>query len=262
LRRLEKEIEFSEDPSLREELETYRHLEPLLWAVSDVIYYPAEEECEFVRRRYPSKTVRQFPIFFYDEKELAEGITFAREHRAGLPQIIFVGGFRHRPNVHAIVWFCEQVFPIVRRACKDASLKVVGSFPPSSVQNLQGSGIEVTGFVSEERLRSLYRSSSVSIAPLRFGGGVKGKIIEALRFGVPVVTTAIGLGGISGGSAFMKVADEPNDFADAIIELLRNEELRHRLANQGLEFLSEHYSRQSVRDMLALDFPELAPKEQ
>ena len=140
----------------------------------------------------------------------------------------------------------------------DVLVQIVGSHPSQKVQSLQAQDVIVTGFVSEELLTILYRSSCIAIAPLRFGGGVKGKIIEAMRYGVPVVTTTTGLHGIDGGEEFLKVADEPEAFAKAIIELLGDPKLRRRLANRGLNFLAKHYSQRAARDLLALDLPELA----
>jgi GT2 family glycosyltransferase len=257
--RLQKEFNISKNPDLNNEIAYWRQLERLSWASSDVIYYPAHEECAFVRQMYPSKTVRQIPMYFYDVSQLEDArALIARRKNNKASNLIFVGGFRHRPNQDGIIWFCTEVLPFITKAVPNILVKIVGPEPPQKVHSLQGPNIQVTGFVSEEQLVSLYQSSSVAIAPLRFGGGVKGKIIEAIRYGLPVVTTTVGQHGIDGGEAFLKVADEPEAFAQAIIELLADANLRLRLASRGVDFLAEHYSQKAARNLLACDVPELS----
>jgi GT2 family glycosyltransferase len=258
MERLQKQFNVSKTPDLKKEIEYFRHLELLSWEASDVIYYPAQEECAFVKQMHGSKTVRQIPVIFYDDSELNDARALIAERKDMAPNLIFVGGFRHQPNGDGIIWFCTEVLPFVRKAKPGTLVQIVGSHPPREIQSLQSHDVVVRGFVSEELLTMLYRSSSVAIAPLRFGGGVKGKIIEAMRYGLPVVTTTAGLHGIDGGEAFLKVADEPEAFAKAIIELLGDPELRRSLASHGLDFLADHYSQRTARNLLALDLPELA----
>jgi GT2 family glycosyltransferase len=262
MERLQKQFNVSKNPELEKEIEYWRHLEPLLWEASDVIYYPAQEECAFVKQICRSKTVRQIPVIFFDNSQLNDARALIAQRKETAPNVIFVGGFNHRPNGDGIIWFCTEVLPFVRKAIPGILVQIIGSHPPLEIQSLQSHDVVVTGFVSEERLSILYRSSSVAIAPLRFGGGVKGKIIEAMRYGLPVVTTTTGLHGIDGGEAFLKVADESEAFAKAIIELLGDPELRRCLANRGLDFLADHYSQRTACNLLALDVPELAKESQ
>lgn len=146
--------------------------------------------------------------------------------------LVFVGSFSHVPNVGAITGFVEEVWPGVRAAIPGATLTIVGPKPPASVQALAGDGITVTGWVPETR--PYLDAARISIAPLRFGAGVKGKIGEAMSLGLPVVTTTVGAEGmdlIDGEHAL--VVDDPDAMAAAIARLHGDPELWGALSAAG-----------------------------
>src|SRR6185369_13677698 len=133
--------------------------------------------------------------------------------------LVFVGPFLHAPNIDAMVYFCNEVFPLITSEIPDATLAIVGSFPTQPVKNLARDGVEVIGFVPD--VKPYLDSSYVSIAPLRFGGGMKGKIGEAMAHGLPVVTTSIGIEGFGlTPSTNVLVGDTPRDFASLTCDLL------------------------------------------
>ena len=104
----------------------------------------------------------------------------------------------------------------------------------------------MTGRVSEEELQSLYNSAKVIVAPLRIGAGVKGKVVEALRMGVPIVTTSIGVQGLPGHKDAIAVADDTADFAKAVQDLLQVESLWQRRRDAGLKYYRENFSESVV----------------
>ena len=146
--------------------------------------------------------------------------------------LVFVGSFGHVPNVGAITSFVEEVWPRVRAAVGDMTLTIVGPKPPAEVQALAGEGITVTGWVPETRPH--LDAARISIAPLRFGAGVKGKIGEAMSLGLPVVTTTVGaegMGLVDGEHAL--VVDDPDAMAAAIVRLHGDPELWGALSAAG-----------------------------
>lgn len=159
--------------------------------------------------------------------------------------LIFVGTFKHPPNADAMLHFAKAIFPLVLERHPGARLRIVGNAPTEEIRALASDRIEVLGYVPETAPYLL--SSSVSIAPLRFGAGIKGKIGEAMSYGLPVVTTSIGADGFgfdAGVHAF--VADEPDAFADRVVQLLRDEVLRERIGMAGREFIRTHFSEEAV----------------
>ena len=162
-----------------------------------------------------------------------------RVARAPSRECLFVGGFRHYPNVDGVLWFVENVWGRVRDALPDAVFTVVGSDPPEEITRLAATvpGVHVTGYVPDTN--PYLDRCAVSVAPLRWGGGMKGKVSEAVARGVPVVTTTIGAQGFGvrdGGG--MVVADGAAEFADAVIALLSDPARAEALGLAGQEQLS------------------------
>ena len=157
----------------------------------------------------------------------------ARTIRPRDPKVLFVGGFDHAPNAAAVHWFHDEIWPHVRRDLPDAEWIIAGSKVPPDVLAMHGrDGVNVVGFVASTG--PWLELTQVSVAPLTFGGGMKGKVSEALAAGVPVVTTRWGAQGFEEGegTAFLQ-AEEPLEFARAVVSLLRDEGLCARIGEAG-----------------------------
>jgi glycosyltransferase involved in cell wall biosynthesis len=164
--------------------------------------------------------------------------------------LVFVGNFAHAPNVDAVRWLCADVLPRVRRRLPEVGLTVVGASPPEEVRALAGQGVTVTGHVPE--VAPYLDAARVSVAPLRYGAGMKGKIGEALGRGLPVVTTSIGaegMGLVHGEHAL--VADDPAALAEALVQALTDGALWARLSGAGRAHVEARYGRAVVGRALA-----------
>jgi glycosyltransferase involved in cell wall biosynthesis len=159
--------------------------------------------------------------------------------------LLFVGNFVHAPNVDAVRWFCAEVLPAVRARIPDVRLFVVGNGPPPSVQALACPHVTVTGWV--ESTEPHLDACRVSVAPLRYGAGMKGKIGEALARGLPVVSTGIGAEGMDlRDGVHALIADDPRAFAEAIVRLYRDEALWTALSAAGRRHVDERYGPATV----------------
>ena len=148
--------------------------------------------------------------------------------------ILFVGDFRHAPNADAVLFFYRHVLPLVRRSLRDVAVTIVGDAPPREVRALSSADITVTGWVPD--VEPYLTTHCISIAPLRFGAGLKGKIVEAMATGLPVVTTPVGAEGmelVHGSTAL--IAESPEAFARAVVRLCTDHVLHARLSRNGLE---------------------------
>jgi glycosyltransferase involved in cell wall biosynthesis len=145
------------------------------------------------------------------------------------------------PNADGLRWFCGHVRPAVTAALPWTKLRVTGAHPPPSIAVLAGAHVELTGFVAD--LRSAYERARVAVVPLRFGAGVKNKTVEALQYGVPVVTTTIGAEGIDvpDGITPMVVTDDPEEFAAAVVRLL-SDGVCWRERRRDVEALRDHWA--------------------
>jgi glycosyltransferase involved in cell wall biosynthesis len=196
-------------------------------------------------------SARVIPITLLGESEIHRaGPLF--EDRKGL---LFVGSFMHEPNVDGLRWFIQDILPAVRASLPEVILTVVGGAAPAGLSRLAGPGIVFRGWVSDEELAGLYRSCRVVVAPLRFGAGVKGKVVEAMCRGVPVATTAIGAEGITGGGEAMLVADSPETFAEGLVRLYTSSTLWRQFVERARQCVLTHVSVSAAREIFEKDMP-------
>ena len=166
---------------------------------------------------------------------------------AGREGLLFVGGFRHPPNVDAARWLAEDILPRIHAKHPGLSLHLVGGDASPAVKALgQRSGIHFHGYVPD--LGPLLREVRISVAPLRYGAGVKGKVNQALAHGLPVVATTCAVEGmhlVDGEDVL--VADDADAFAEAVLKLHDDATLWSRLSEGGLENTRRHFSPDVVR---------------
>jgi GT2 family glycosyltransferase/glycosyltransferase involved in cell wall biosynthesis len=171
----------------------------------------------------------------------------------GLPwsqrrDLVFVGGFRHPPNLDAMRWFIGEVFPRVRETLADVTLHCIGIDVPDELQTLADArpGVVMHGHVPD--LAPYMDNVRVAVAPLRFGAGVKGKVNLSMAHGQPVVATTCGVEGmhLRDGEDVL-VADEATAFADTVIRLYQDENLWQQLSANGLDNIARHFSMDAAR---------------
>jgi GT2 family glycosyltransferase/glycosyltransferase involved in cell wall biosynthesis len=173
-----------------------------------------------------------------------------RRDREGRRDLWFVGGFQHPPNVDAVTWFVAEVWPRIRAELPEARFHVVGSRMPESLNALAGNGVEIHGYV--EDLTPFLDLCLVSVAPLRYGAGVKGKVNQAMAHGQPVVATSIAVEGMHlVDGVEVLVADDPAAFAAAVVRLHRDPALWDRLSTAGLANVERHFSFEAAQKALA-----------
>lgn len=163
--------------------------------------------------------------------------------------MVFVGMMKYLPNEDAMNFFLDEIFPRIREKIPKAKIYIVGSNPDSSLKSRQNKNIEVTGFVDD--VRPYIDRSSVYVVPLRMGGGTRLKILEAMAMQKPVVTTNIGCEGLGlENKNTALIADDPDEFADSVVELLRNRELASRLRIKANKLVRKKFSWDTVGSRL------------
>jgi glycosyltransferase involved in cell wall biosynthesis len=170
-----------------------------------------------------------------------------------------VAGFAHPPNVDAAVWLEQEIMPAVRRAVPGVHLWLVGSNPTLTVQQLASPNVTVTGYVTEERLREIYRNGRVAVVPLRFGAGVKSKVIEAMYHGIPLVTTPTGAQGLEGLENILPVTANAAVIAKHIVELLKDDATWQRVVGVGQRYVDERFSFEAMVRAFAADMEFASP---
>ncbi|RDD80627.1 glycosyltransferase [Dyella tabacisoli] len=160
---------------------------------------------------------------------------------SGRKDLVFIGGYGHPPNADAIRWIASDILPRLREAIPDIQLHILGDLPDTVRPSLVTPGLQLHGRVAD--LAPWLDGCLASVAPLRFGAGVKGKINMAMSYGVPVIATSIAVEGmhLNDGDSVL-VADDAGAFVAAVLRLYQDEPLWGALSNHGLDNVRKHFS--------------------
>lgn len=170
--------------------------------------------------------------------------------------LVFVGMMTYVPNYDGVLYFLDEIFPRILSVLPDAKIYIVGKNPPVAISKRANKNIIITGFVDD--VRPIIQKASVYVVPLRMGGGTRLKIVEALSMKKPIVTTSIGCEGIDViHRKSVLIADEPQQFADSVIELCRDRELANQLTKNGYELVYRNYGWESVGYKLDVAYRQL-----
>lgn len=167
-----------------------------------------------------------------------------------LASLVFTGTLDFRPNVDAVVWFCEQVLPLIKKELFHIHFYVVGKSPTREVRRLgDDAAVTVTGYVSD--VRPYISQAKVYVVPIRMGSGTKLKVLEAMAMGVPVVSTSLGAEGIVVTPGLdIVIADDPSEFAAQVVALMNDEPRRKGMSERGRTLMVARYDWQVIAPVL------------
>jgi GT2 family glycosyltransferase len=170
--------------------------------------------------------------------------------------IIFIGGFLHKPNIDAVFYFVNEIWQIIHKELPDCEFWIVGSNIPDEIRNLENTSIRVLGFIDD--LSIVFEKVKMSVAPLRFGAGIKGKILTSLSYGVPCIATSIATEGMKliDDINILK-ADSPYEFQQKVIQLYSKEAEWEKISKNGILFVHDNFSLSVFEEKLKAIFEEL-----
>jgi glycosyltransferase involved in cell wall biosynthesis len=243
--RLGKQHEIENKKELLEEADKWREIEISLFNKADIILTPSEEEKESIKSLGIEKDVYAIKPYIYNT--IPKPVYDFSERK----DVLFIGGFVHAPNVDAVLWFSREIWPRIKKNIAGVRFIIAGSNPPAEINALAGEDISVLGFVSEETLKNLYGKVKLVVIPLRYGAGVKGKTVEAMFHGVPLITTGTGIEGLPGEYSFLTPKDSPADFANEVTRLYNasNEELIS-MSKKEIQYIHDHFHFDVVKSEL------------
>ena len=162
---------------------------------------------------------------------------------------LFIGSFQHPPNTDAVLFFTREIFPLVQANLSAIKFFIIGDKPPPEVIALADQNIIITGYQPD--VACYFERVRLSVAPLRFGAGVKGKVNQSMAFGVPVIATSVAVEGMDLRDHLnVLVADEPENFAAALLELYQSQDLWEKISVNSVAKVRQSYSVDAARDRL------------
>ncbi|MBO7066209.1 MAG: glycosyltransferase [Alphaproteobacteria bacterium] len=238
-----REYKTNPDEKLLKEVKSLEKTEREMLPQMDVVLYFSDTEIEKIKEM--NLCIREMdtvPLYLFNQESDAKYI--ANDRR----DIMFIGGYKHTPNQDAAKWLLNEIMPRVWAKKPDIKIHMVGSNMPKALADLAATypNVVLDGFVTDEQLNTLYRQIKMSVIPLRFGAGIKGKIVEAIYNKVPVITTTIGAEGITSDQDFLTVFDDTEKLADAIIEMYDDNDRLQKISDASPAFIKKHFSENTV----------------
>lgn len=212
------------------------------------------EAKDYVQKKYPAKKVYIIPNGILPQ----DSIPHLDEKGSNAHDLVFTGDMSFFQNIDTVKYFAEKIFPLVRQKRSDVKFYIVGKNPVKDVIKLAGKdpSIIVTGFVKD--ISEYLKKAALFVAPIRTGSGIRNKILEAMSWGIPVVTTYNGKEGIQAENGkSIVLSEKPKDFARRIIELLQTPHKRAEIGQAGRSLVHEKYQWQAISENIKLFYQDI-----
>ena len=244
-----REYELTGDVERKNASSYWKSMELDLMRKASISYYPSNVEVDYIHTFDKKINAKAITAYVFEK---FGNIDYNPDIREG---VLFVGGFSHPPNADALKYFLDNMWDEIYAQIK-VPFYIVGSNATDEIKALhnEAKGIIFKGFVSEEELKELYEKVRLVVVPLRYGAGVKGKVIEALYYNDPVITTGVGAEGIDNSYNQMLVADEPGDFVNKCVTLYNDKEALKNMSKAADDYVKNKHSIEAVWDIIREDF--------
>lgn len=243
-----KKIIFDSEVAKREVASIYR---------CDLSLIISETELKFLQEQLSVPLKLLFYLPFLPEEISEEKIKQVPSFRER-KDFISIGNFKHEPNWDAVLNLKENIWPLIKKEIPEAELFIFGAYPPPKAFQLHD---KKNGFLfmgKAESAEEVFLKARVLLAPLRFGAGLKGKLLDSMLFGTPSVTTNIGAEGMIGNVSWNGfIEDDPEDFATAAVELYQNEEKWRSAQKKGFQILKEKFPKEKYEEIFHLQLKKL-----
>ena len=250
--REQRQYEIEKNEKLLPSIEHWKKIEYKLFQSADIIYTPGYYEQEILRKIFPKKRIQAIPIYIYKPEELEKMEIPGIQRRSDL---LFVGGFGHQPNEDAMKWFLDDIFPIIQTQHPDVKIYIVGSHPTTYIQSKASNHVIVTGYVSDDELDEYYKKCRVAVVPLRYGAGIKGKIVESICHGLPTVTTTIGAEGLLDVERCIEVSKVGDviTYVNNVNRLLTDDTYWQRQSDAERCYIKAHFTTDRAKEIISQD---------
>ncbi|GAB0114263.1 glycosyltransferase [Acidisoma sp. C75] len=228
-----REAELADDPAKLAEAAQVREQELRLVSQADCTITHSTVEAEVLAEAVPDAPVAVWPLMYPCE---GTRVPFSARR-----DICFLGGYRHPPNIDAVNYFITDILPLLRAADPAIRFVIAGSNAPQALREITVEGVDFIGQVPD--LRDLFDRCRVFVSPLRYGAGAKGKVMSALSYGLPIVSTSVGVegAGLEEDRHYL-IGDTPAEFAEQVLRLYHDAALWQRFSEAGQQKLAADFS--------------------
>lgn len=232
-----REAELTGSQTLLQQAAVTEATELALMEHSDATIVLSLAERELLEKQLTEKQIQTYVQWIPFSREIPGRIASYGQRK----DIVFIGNYMHNPNVDAVKYFIQEIWPLIAEKLPEATFKFYGTELPQELLSLQSERVICAGYV--EDLADMFEQARISVAPLRYGAGTKGKVVTSLSYGVPVVATGIAAEGILGENGQqILVADSPVDFANEVIKAYQDEDVWQGLSDYGIAMMRHVYS--------------------
>ncbi len=244
--RLKREYELNGNQIALQESNAMYVMEKNVIKKSDYVYYPSDDEVNIVKKEFHKENVKKLIPYFYDSYDT---FSYQPDTRTGM---MFIGG-THSPNEDAVKWFLDEIYP---KVCKQISIPfyIVGANRVEIKKLNDNWDVICTGYVTEKELVDLYHKVKLVVIPLRYGAGVKGKLVDALYRGVPVITTHVGAEGVDEEGNAVCLAEQAEEFANMICKTYKDNVELARMSAAGKNIINRDFSKEAAWRCIGKDF--------
>lgn len=253
--REQRQYEIEKRPELLASIKHWKTIECKLFRAADIVYTPGYYEQDVLRKMFPQKRIQAIPIYIYTLEELEHMEIPGVQRRKNL---LFVGGFGHQPNEDAMKWFLEEIFPRIQRQHPAIKIYIVGSHPTAYIQSKASNDVVITGYISDNELEEYYKKCRIAVVPLRYGAGIKGKIVEAMCHGLPTVTTTIGAEGLPNVDKCIEVTNigDVEAYINNVNRLLIDDDYWNHQSKIERLYIKDNFTTNRAKEILVQDLEE------
>lgn len=230
-----REYELTGNDEFKKESERWKKIEVDIMNKADVNFTISEDEKKIMNELVPGEKAAVMPVFAYSGLKQERNELFEKKN------ILFVGGFNHRPNEDAVLWFVDKVWSKFKSKYPESEFIVAGSNPTKKIRDISCQGVVVTGYISDEELENYYSSCKVCVIPLRYGAGVKGKTIEAMYNGIGIVSTSIGIEGLVDIEKYISPHNDEDSFLNEMEKMYTDNLYRKNKVDMYRQYISENF---------------------
>ena len=246
--RLYREYNITNDDQKLKQSKDFEIIENDLFSKADIIHVVGSFELNYLKEKYPNKIIRNIPLFFYSNQLSNIEKDFSKRKN-----LIFVGSASHSPNKDAVLWFYERVFPNIIKTFPNIVWYIIGNFEKDIIRKLESKNLKIYTYLSDGELQNFYQKCRIAIAPLRFGAGVKGKIVEAAYYQIPMITTSIGAEGLDNSTNSFIIEDDPEKMSNIICDIYTNYTKLKIMSDSGKIFIEKFFSKNKAKDIIMKD---------